>query len=73
LADKDGRIVIGEVVDSVVDAEELNQCAFLLCRVADGAENTEEVDTRDSILVAQLLHRASEDFGDRKGGSDGRG
>jgi hypothetical protein len=59
------------VVDGVVDAEELDQGAFLFCRVANGAENAEKVKTRDGILVAQLLHCAGEDFGDGKGGGDG--
>lgn len=58
-------------MDGVVDAEELDQGAFLFGRVANGAENTEEIEARNGVLVAQFLYCASEDFRDGERGGDG--
>jgi hypothetical protein len=72
LADEDSRIMVGEVMDRVVHAEELDKRTFFLCGVAYGTKDTEKVNTRHSIFVAQLLHCASEDLRNREGRCYGR-
>lgn len=64
--------MFGEVYNGVVDAELADECAFVFGGIANVPEDTEEIQAGNSVLVAELLHRASEDVGDSKRCCDGR-
>lgn len=66
-------VVFGEVDDGVVDAELADECAFVFGRVTDCVEDTEQIQARDGILMAELLHCAGEDLADGKRCGDWRG
>lgn len=56
--------------NGIVDAKSLDERALILRGIADGAQNTQEVQPGDSILMPEFLHRAGEDLGDGEGSCD---